>query len=158
MKTTLNILALFFVTLVLLYAPAASAESIARHDADRSLDSGNISSSEALTLAGLPDSVGSAPLGGAPTVLALPSLAGFESAGGQIALTMDNETLLNTTSEDLGSPDRPVGNFHRAPVPLHPGGPLTPAPNPLVTPEPVSMLLFGTGMAGLGIRLRHFVR
>jgi hypothetical protein len=137
MKNTLKMFTFVFVALALMYAPAAKAVSFAP-----AFESDAVSESSTLELQPLAFSTDYEIAGTDAQVL--PSQ--------QFALTLTDETYRRVSSGELSLSERPTPNFVTfLPVRL----PLREVLSP--TPEPMSLMLFATGLAGIGLMLRRFV-
>jgi len=138
MKNTLKMFTFVFVALALIYVPAAKAVSFAP-----AFESDVVS--EFSTVESQPLAYSADYEIARTDAQALPSQ--------QFALTLEDETYLRVTSRELSSIDRPTPNF----ITFFPAG-LPSGPDVLFpTPEPMSSMLFVTGLAGIGLMLRRFV-
>jgi hypothetical protein len=137
MKNTLKMFTFVFVALALIYAPAAKAMSFTP-----AFESDAVSESSTLELQPLVFTTDYQISGTDAQVL----------SSQQFALTLTDETYLRVSSGELSLSERPTPNYVTfLPIRL----PLSRVISP--TPEPMSLMLFATGLAGLGLMLRRFV-
>jgi hypothetical protein len=136
MKNTLKLFTFVFVALALTYAPAAKAVSFAP-----AFESDAASEPSTHELHPLVFSTDYEIAGRDAQVL--PSQ--------QFALTLPDETYLRVSSAELSLSERPIPNYVTYLPVVHHSALIA------FTPEPMSLMLFATGLVGIGLVMRRFV-